>query len=375
MEQEIYQRLARHLDDLPGGYPPTESGVELHILSRLFTPEEAELAMHLTLLTEEARVVARRAKITVEEAERRLDEMAKKGLIFAVYPQDGSAQYQALQYAVGIWELQVQNLDPELVRDMKEYWPTFFDLDLWKNAPQLRTIPIKQSIDAPLEVMPYERAEELVRAHDRIAVSPCVCRREHRIAGEGCDKPEETCLQLGMFADFAQRHGMGRSIDQEEALEILEKAERAGLVLQPSNTKDAVFLCSCCGCCCAVLQNIKRHPQPATLVSTPFVAVLTQDTCTGCGTCIDRCQMEALHLADGKSVLNGDRCIGCGLCVSTCPTDSLALTRKPESAQARVPKDVEQGTIQLGQVRGKLGTAELVKMMVRSKVDRLLAPR
>jgi hypothetical protein len=158
MAEEIYQRLARHLDDLPGGYPSTENGVELRILRRLFTPQEAELAMHLTLLTEEPRVIARRAKIPVEEAERRLEEMAEKGLVFAVYPEEGPAQYQAVQYAVGIWELQVQRLDPELIRDMKEYWPTFFDLDAWKKAPQLRTIPVKQSIDAPLEVMSYERA-------------------------------------------------------------------------------------------------------------------------------------------------------------------------------------------------------------------------
>ncbi|MBN1814850.1 MAG: 4Fe-4S ferredoxin, partial [Anaerolineae bacterium] len=78
---DVYQKLARHLDDLPGGFPPTESGVELHILRRLFTSEEAELALHLTLLPEEPRVIARRAKLTTEEATRRLEEMARKGLI------------------------------------------------------------------------------------------------------------------------------------------------------------------------------------------------------------------------------------------------------------------------------------------------------
>ena len=38
MEEEIYKKLAKHLDNLPGGFPPTESGVELRILKRLFTP-------------------------------------------------------------------------------------------------------------------------------------------------------------------------------------------------------------------------------------------------------------------------------------------------------------------------------------------------
>ncbi len=52
--QKIYKKLARHLDNLPGGFPPTDSGVELRILKRLFTEEEAELAIRLTLIPEEA---------------------------------------------------------------------------------------------------------------------------------------------------------------------------------------------------------------------------------------------------------------------------------------------------------------------------------
>ena len=36
-----YQQLAQYLDSLPAGYPPTESGVELRILHKLFSPQEA----------------------------------------------------------------------------------------------------------------------------------------------------------------------------------------------------------------------------------------------------------------------------------------------------------------------------------------------
>jgi len=102
---------------------------------------------------------------------------------------------------------------------------------------------------------------------------------------------------------------------------------------------------------------------------------MNPDTCTGCGTCIDRCQTQALRLEADKAVLDADRCIGCGLCVSTCPTGSLTLMRKPQSEQAEVPKDFDQALIKLGQNRGKLSTAGLVKMMVKSKVDRFLAAR
>ena len=81
MSRHIYEKLARHLDDLPCGYPATASGVELRILQRLFTAEEARLATVLTVIAEEPRVVARRAGIDVDRAEQMLDGMARKGLI------------------------------------------------------------------------------------------------------------------------------------------------------------------------------------------------------------------------------------------------------------------------------------------------------
>ena len=84
MAKDIYQKLAQHLDDLPAGFPSTESGVELRILRRLFSPEEAELAIHLSLFPEESEVIAGRAEIDPEEAAQHLDKMAKKGLIYSI---------------------------------------------------------------------------------------------------------------------------------------------------------------------------------------------------------------------------------------------------------------------------------------------------
>ena len=223
--------------------------------------------------------------------------------------------------------------------------------------------------------MPYERAEELVHAHTSFAVSNCICRQEQHILGKGCNKPEESCLAFGRAAESVVRTGRGRAISCEEALEILRRAENTGLVLQPANAKDPLFMCTCCGCCCGVLRSLKRHPKPASLVSSPFAASLNADTCKGCGTCVKRCQMEAVNLDDSKAVLNPDRCIGCGLCVSTCPTSSLSLVRKPESEQPYVPKDIIETSIKLGKARGKLGMTRLVGMQIRSKLDRLLAPK
>jgi Pyruvate/2-oxoacid:ferredoxin oxidoreductase delta subunit len=281
----------------------------------------------------------------------------------------------ALHCAVGFYETQVNKLDKDLVQDFEEYLDPLAAQSFWRGVPQMRTIPVNKSISTPDVVTPYERAEDLVRAHRAFAVSNCICRQEQRIMGKGCDKPEESCLTLGMFANMVVRNGRGRAISMEEALAILQRAEEAGLVLQPANAKESLFICTCCGCCCGVLRSLKRYPEPAKLVASAFLASLNTETCKGCGLCTKRCQMEALHLDNKKAVQDLNRCIGCGLCVTTCPTHSLSLVRKPKEKQPYVPKDIIDTNIRLGKARGKLDMSKLIGMQVRSKLDRLLAPR
>jgi len=372
MHNDIYQKLAKHLDNLPGGFPPTDTGVEIRILKRLFTPQEAEFALHLTLIPEEPRVVARRAKMNTAEVQKHLESMAQKGLTFRFEESPGKPTYMAAQYVIGIWEFHVNDLDPQLVKDMEEYIPTLFP-DMWKR-PQLRTIPVERSIHNELTVMTYEKAEALVQTHKRFSVNPCICRRERKLVAKGCDKSEESCLAFGIAADYSIKNGFGRAAAKSEILNLLQKADEAGLVLQPGNSEEVYFICCCCGCCCLVLRTLKEFPKPAEMVSTPFVAQANRDTCDGYGICEDRCQMEALQLKDNKVIINSNRCIGCGLCVSTCPTKSLALKRKPEIKQPKVPKDPATAAIEHGRARGKLGLPELLKMQLKSNIDRLLAP-
>ncbi|NOR13039.1 MAG: 4Fe-4S dicluster domain-containing protein [Candidatus Aminicenantes bacterium] len=372
MKNDVYTKLAAHLDNLPGGYPSTENGVELRILRRLFTPEEAEMTLHLSVLPEQSKVIARRAKLSVEETTTRLEEMYQKGLILKIKREGRPVLYMALQFAIGIWEYHVNDLDPELAKDVGEYIPTVLNTDTWKKAPQLRTIPVNKSIDHKLEILPYENVEELVKAQDKFLVAPCICRKEKKLLDEGCEKPEENCLIFGLGADLYHDRGIGRYIDKEEALKILKEADDAGLVLQPSNSKDIVNICCCCGCCCGVLRTIKQHPKPATIVSTPFICAAKPETCIGCGVCVQRCQMDALSLEEDRIVLDLDRCIGCGVCVTTCLTESLCLVRKPESEQKDVPKTFRDTMIHLLKVRGKLKPSRVASTVLKSKIDRIM---
>jgi ferredoxin len=331
MEKDTYKKLAEHLDNLPGGFTPSHTGVELRLLKRLFTPEEAELSVHLTLEREEAGAIANRAGISIDEAEQRLKTMARKGLIFSIEAEGSSALYQAVPWIIGIYEFQVNKLDKEFVEDLNEYRNTMRKDPRPQPLPQMRTIPVGQSIDNNLQVLPYERAEELVKAHEKYAVAPCICRRKAKLMGSGCEAPEETCLYFGEWADYYVRNGLGRYIERDNLLDILAEADKSNLVLQPNNSKEISLLCLCCGCCCGGLLRLKQHPKPSEAIASSFIAAATPETCDGCGTCLDRCQMEALTLEDEQVVLDSDRCIGCGLCVSTCPTSSLSLKRKSVS--------------------------------------------
>ncbi|MFH2042291.1 MAG: 4Fe-4S binding protein [Acidobacteriota bacterium] len=366
-KKDVFRRLAKHLDDLPGGFPATDSGVELRILRRLFTEEEAELALLLSLILEEPASVAKRARMSIEETAEKLESMAKKGLIYRFETRSGDLKYRANQYVIGIWEFQVNNLNPDLIRDMDEYMPILLELDMWKTNPQLRTVPINQSIPVQKEILAHENAEAMVRAHDRFLVAPCICRRERKMVGEGCDKPEEACLVLGKGVDYYEKNGMGRVIDRDEALSLLKTADEAGLVLQPSNAKKIANICMCCGCCCGVLRTIKKHPQPAQFVSTPFRLRMDVSRCIACGVCVSRCPMEALVEEEGGIRVDLDRCIGCGLCVSTCTSQASSLERKPESEQPEVPGSLTQTYLNLARKRGKLKPVDLAKAWIKTK--------
>ena len=341
MEEAIYKKLAEHLDQLPGGFSSCDTVIDLRLLQRLFSTEEAELAVYLTLDRENAQVIAERAKLPLDETEQRLNQMSKKGLIFSVQQENNATFYQAVPFVIGIYEFQVNNLSKELIRDLAYYWRARSKTTTTEIIPQIRTIPIGESIDPHLEVLSYEQVNELVKSKDRFAVAPCICRRTAKMTGGGCDAPEESCLVLGEWADYYIRDGRGRSINQSEVYEILARANTANLVLQPSNSMDPSFICCCCGCCCGILEGLKNHPKPSEIVSSSFIAKFESELCTGCWICLERCQMQALTEEIGRVAHNTNRCIGCGLCVSTCPSGALSLVRKPGSEQTKIPATMD----------------------------------
>jgi len=333
--EDVYEALAAHLDRLPAGFPRTPGGVEMRILRRLFSPEEAALAPFLTLKPEGVEKIAARLSKPPAELGSQLEAMARKGLIFR-HRKGKQVRYMAAQFVVGIWEYHVNDLDPELITDLNEYLPYFFKQISNLKTPQLRTIPISRALPSEQKIVDYEKAREIIRGQEQRVVAPCICRKERQIMGEGCDHPLETCLVFGAGAQYYLENGLGRAIDQQEALRILDEAEQSGLVLQPSNSQKAVNICCCCGCCCQILKNLKRLPNPAEHVASNYFARVDRELCTGCGICPDRCPMDAIVIEEAAAVRRS-QCIGCGLCVPTCPEEAITLIAKPETERYTPP--------------------------------------
>ena len=351
MTQDVYERLAAFLDGLPSGFPRTESGVEIRILKRLFTQEEAALASHLSMWSEPVETIAQRVNKPVHELADILYQMSRKGLIIRSDRSEGP-MYMAAQYVIGIWEYHVNSLDVDLIKDMNEYIPFLFDAMNRIKTQQLRTIPILASLESQGAVMPYEDARKLLERQRKILLAPCICRREHAMIGEGCGKLLEACLVFSSAAFLYEKNGLGRFISKDEALDVLHQAEEQGLVLQPSNAQRIMNICLCCGDCCQVLKAIKRHPRPAEFVHTNYYAHIRADDCTACEICLERCQMDAIQMKDNVAVIDPDRCIGCGLCITTCCSQAIDLVRKNEKDCYVPPADMVETYTLIAQERG-----------------------
>ncbi len=74
MTTDVYEQLADALDRLPNGFPRTASKVEIAILRKIFSRDEASLASQLSGHKEPLDAIARRVGLPVEEAGQSLTE-------------------------------------------------------------------------------------------------------------------------------------------------------------------------------------------------------------------------------------------------------------------------------------------------------------
>jgi NAD-dependent dihydropyrimidine dehydrogenase PreA subunit len=271
--------------------------------------------------------------------------MTNKGLLFRL-KRDGITKYGTIAFVHGLFEFQLKNLDRELAEMVEQYHKEGFSKNFTNIGGMfLRTIPVERAIDVTHNVAAYDDAIDILKSKEYIVITDCICRTKKVKVGNGCGKKMEACFMFGSMGRLYVDRGMGREIDLDEAISILKEAQESGLVTQPATSQNPTGMCNCCGDCCGVLISIKEHPKPAEIVFSNYFAMIDRDLCTGCETCLDRCQMDAIAMKDNTAVINRDRCIGCGLCVTTCAAEAVKLTPKPDNEHKTPPAStVEQMT-------------------------------
>jgi len=353
MTRQIFYDLREQLDQYSIGFPSTKSGVELRILEKLFSEEDASLYLNLSMTPETPKAVAQRLGRDEGDIAAMLKQMADKGLLFHSKGKDSTA-YNVVPFVVGVYEHQVNVMDRELAELFDQYLLEALGRQGLSQFAPLRTIPVNQSIDHAWQIAPYEDLSAIIRVEDKIAVGNCVCKVQQKLLGKGCDKPVDVCFKFGSHADYYVDKGMARFITLDEAIHIIGKCEEAGLVPMPFVAQEIRTLCNCCGDCCGVLRTLKLDPKPVEKIISNYYAEVNQDECSACGTCEDRCQMEAIRIGEREvAEVNRDRCIGCGLCVTTCPSEALSLAVKPEAERRVPPEKGKEFFMQMASRRGK----------------------
>ncbi len=358
MSENPYQRLATRLDELPDGFPPTESGVELRLLAKLFSPEEAAIAAVLHKTPEPAGAIAERAGLERKAARTLLKGLARRGLI-TLARIEGGLGYALMPFAVGFYEHQSATIDAEFARLFEAYYqeslPQLFNAD----PPIHRVVPVRESVQTELEIQSHESVADLVDNARSWGVVDCICRKQKALVGDGCDHPLDVCMVLRENEGAFEGDPHVRALTKEEALATLRRAAEAGLVHSVSNTRHAwwdergfgTYICNCCTCSCGILRGLAESGAPAVVARSSFICRVDESSCIACGECEDRCPFGAIAV-DDVAVIDGVRCVGCGVCALACPQDALELVRRPEDEITPVPENEAEWERQRAVARG-----------------------
>ncbi|MDD5711639.1 MAG: 4Fe-4S binding protein [Smithellaceae bacterium] len=354
MNDEVYYRLAKVLDTLPNGFPAAEDGVEIKLLKKVFTPEEADLFCDMRLTFETADQVAARTGRPLEGLKEKLASMWQHGELFAIKLGEDT-YFRMMPWIFGIFEFQLHRMDREFA-ELHERFDEVYSRQFFANSPQLmQVLPIEEEISVQQEALPYERVSALIDQGQSFLLNDCICKKERGLLDAPCDRPLQVCLAVAPIPHVFDNSPEGRVITRQEAYDLLKETERLGLVHLTGNVQNGQFyICNCCSCCCGVLRAINRFSIPASkVINSHFYAEIDPDKCLGCGTCaLDRCQVAAIEEGEDNYRIVPERCIGCGLCISTCPAEAIALVHKEEDRDVVPPFTEEDWFDERGRRRG-----------------------
>ena len=299
-----------------------------------------------------------------EKVEQLATSLAKKGLIFNQPSSAGIMVYRLLPFmVVGAMEYNfmveitgsqdekdLAKLFEKLLDELRDQIQDNYDslAPLFNAAPAfdrtvsarvredgkpIQIIPIGKTLEVGEEfVLPSQTVEEIINKFDDIAVGHCFCRQRRRLLGDPCstNAPTLNCFSFGKSARHTIAQGFAKKVSKEEALEIMQAAENAGLIhkaFHPGSreSKPETSICNCCKDCCDTLVLWRSGTLPL-INSTYHLAVIDLELCSGCGTCVAWCPTDAIILDEqGLAQRDEDACLGCGVCSRFCPEGAISL--------------------------------------------------
>jgi len=325
-----YQRLQQKLSLHPAGAPATDTFDK--ILRLFFTENDVAIAAELNFVLMPLKTIAEKAGKPVDEVHRLLENMADRALVYTKKDKEGNPRYSLLPTIPGLFEFPFMRMqDPALRDELGCLWHRYHEEALGNEfagskTPQMRVIPVRKSLVLTTEILPYESVSNMIERARYIALADCACR----VSMRNCDKPIEVCLAFGGNGEFLVERGRARHITAQEALEVLDQAEEAGLVHTCNNSQDEfAVVCNCCSCCCTILRGLTQLKNPNAFARSGFIINYQEEECIGCMACLDdRCPVKAITEAGEVVAVDAELCIGCGLCVSVCPAAALQMARR-----------------------------------------------
>lgn len=300
------------------------------LIPRLFemiaSDEEADLLLSLPATTSQ---LAGNLDMSEEEIQGMLDTLFRKGLVFKKSTPEGTL-YRLCRDLMQFHDATI--LWPEAPREFLDLWQRYMEEEFPAFSEQVekilpkpvgRVVPVSEPVESSQHILAYEDVVQMIMDSEPIAVTKCTCR----LTAQKCDRPVEICIQTGKSASYAIDRETGREIDKDEAIELLNKAEEAGLVHTTMNrSSDTHYICNCCDDCCMTFPLLVDRRLKLCDPSR-FCAVIDDELCVGCGDCLERCYFGALSLDDeaGVATVDPEECMGCGLCKVVCEEDAISL--------------------------------------------------
>lgn len=339
-KKATYQALATHLDSFPHGFPATKSGIELLLLAYLFTPEEAELALSMSLTNMSLREITKKSRISPSKTQELVKNMANKGLVNLRLGPDGP-DIRLLPFVVGFYENQVFRLDEPFARLFEEYYHEAL-YKLMLVQPQFhRVIPVNAPVDSAIEILPEEDVTFIVSQKKAWAVLDCICRKQQALLGKACGHPIRVCLAMSDTPGAFDGMDVMDALDLPAALNVLDQAAQAGLVHTVSNQKsDISYVCSCCTCGCGLLRGIAGFHMSNIVARSAYYAAVDEEKCVGCGDCVEKCEFNAIRI-NQIALIDRNTCVGCGVCARVCPETAITLHQRPSEEVKPIPENTE----------------------------------